>query len=70
MLFTSLDAMVEQMRMITSRKAAKTYSDCAGLVVHLNPPMFSFNPKFHTEVHAAGDRASRKGVLRSLAVEG
>jgi hypothetical protein len=49
MVFTSLDAMIEQMRLVTSRKAAKTYKDCAGLVVHLNPPMFSFNPEFRTE---------------------
>ena len=47
MIMTSLDAIVEQMRLITSRK--KRYMDCAGLVVHLNPPMFSFNPEFRTE---------------------
>lgn len=49
MIMTSLDAMVEQMRLVTSRKAAKQYTDCAGLVVHLNPPMFSFNPAFRTD---------------------
>lgn len=49
MLMTSLDAMIEQMRAITARKAQKSYLDCAGLVVHLNPPMFSFNPSFRTE---------------------
>jgi hypothetical protein len=49
MVFTSLDVMVERMREITGKKAAKTYSDCRGLIVHLNPPMFSFNPMFRTE---------------------
>ena len=60
MIFTSLDAMIEQMRMITSRKAAKTYTDCAGLVVHLNPPMFSFNPEFRTQSMRAATEPAAK----------
>lgn len=49
MLFTSLDAMVVQMRQVAANKASKTYADCSGLVIHLNPPMFSFNPKFRKD---------------------
>ena len=49
MIFTSLDVMVPYMRCLAAKKAAKPYRDCTGLVIHLNPPMFSFNPSFRTE---------------------
>ena len=47
--FTSLNAMVTQMRKVAGKKAAKVYRDCTGLVIHLNPPMFSFDPAFRTD---------------------
>lgn len=50
MVFTSLDVMVPHMRSLAAKKAAKPYLGCTGLVIHLNPPMFSFNPSFRTEM--------------------
>lgn len=49
MIFTSLDVMVPHMRSLAAKKATKPYRNCTGLVIHLNPPMFSFNPSFRTE---------------------
>ena len=49
MIFTSLSAMVPHMQKIAAKKAAKPYENCTGLIIHLNPPMFSFNPSFRTE---------------------
>ena len=49
MIGTSLDRMVPHMRKLAAKKAAKPYENCTGLIIHLNPPMFSFNPTFRTE---------------------
>lgn len=49
MIFTSLDEMVPHMQKLAAKKASKSYGDCTGLIIHLNPPMFSFNPTFRTE---------------------
>lgn len=45
MVFTNLDVMVEQMRTLAAAKASKRYDDCHGLVIWVNPPAFSFEPK-------------------------
>lgn len=49
MIFTSLDRMVDHMRSLATKKSIKPYEDCTGLIIHLNPPMFSFDPMFRTE---------------------
>ena len=48
MVFTSIDDMVPHMRGLAAKKASKPYRDCTGLVIHLNPPMFSFQPALRT----------------------
>jgi len=48
MIFTSLDVMVPYIQGLVAKKASKPYRDCTGLVLHLNPPMFSFQPSFRT----------------------
>ncbi|WP_221792212.1 hypothetical protein [Aquisediminimonas sediminicola] len=45
---TALDVMVNHIQSLARKKAAKPYRDCTGLVIYLNPPMFSFNPTFST----------------------
>ncbi|HEY5721606.1 MAG TPA: hypothetical protein VIT45_04720 [Allosphingosinicella sp.] len=49
MVFTSLTVMVAHIQALVTKKAAKRYDDCAGLIIHMNPPMFSFEPRFRTE---------------------
>lgn len=49
MIFTSLTVMVAHIQMLATKKAAKVYENCAGLVIHMNPPMFSFNPLFRAQ---------------------
>lgn len=48
MIFTSLTVMVPHMQKLAAKKASKPYRDCTGLVIYLNPPMFSFEPQFRT----------------------
>lgn len=45
MIFTDLDAMIAHMRVLAARKAAKTYDNCRGLVIWVNPPAFAFIPE-------------------------
>lgn len=45
MLFTDLDTMVAHMRVLAAKKAAKTYDNCRGLVIWVNPPAFAFVPE-------------------------
>jgi hypothetical protein len=49
MLFTDLDTMVEHMRDLAAKKAAKTYENCRGLIIWVNPPAFSFVPALRWE---------------------
>ena len=49
MLFTNLDTIVEHMREVAARKAAKIYEDCRGLVMWVNPPAFVFEPAMRWE---------------------
>ena len=49
MLFTDLNTMVEHMREVAARKAAKVYKDCRGLVIWVNPPAFVFRPEMRWE---------------------
>jgi len=44
MIFTKFETMVEHMRTLAAKKAAKAYDACHGLVIYLNPPIFSFEP--------------------------
>lgn len=48
MIFTSLSVMVPHIQGLAAKKASKPYRDCTGLVIYLNPPMFSFEPQFRT----------------------
>jgi len=45
MIFTDLDTMITHMRVLAARKAAKTYDNCRGLVIWVNPPAFAFIPE-------------------------
>lgn len=44
MIGTDINVMVEHMRALAAKKALKSYEDCHGLVIWMNPPMFSFRP--------------------------
>jgi hypothetical protein len=49
MTLTSLSVMVAHIQTLVAKKANKIYDDCAGLVVHMNPPIFSFDPLFRAQ---------------------
>jgi hypothetical protein len=54
MLFTDLDTMVAHMRVLAAKKAAKTYDNCRGLVIWVNPPAFAFVPELRWQGLVSG----------------
>jgi hypothetical protein len=54
MLFTDLDMMVAHMRVLAAKKAAKTYDNCRGLVIWVNPPAFAFVPELRWQGLVSG----------------
>jgi hypothetical protein len=59
MIFTSLNVMVPHIQALVRKKASKPYRDCTGLVLHLNPPAFSFEPSFRaTQMREATEPAA------------
>lgn len=54
MIFTDLDTMVAHMRVLAAKKAAKTYDNCRGLVIWVNPPAFTFVPELRWQGLVSG----------------
>jgi len=70
MIFTSLDVMVEQMRTLAAAKAAKRYDNCHGLVIWVNPPAFSFNPKMRWDSLVRGGEPAAQAFAEVWAMRG